>query len=280
MKNVELDKNVIITDIEKEYVKEKCYNITTEKYTKKCPICNNIQIYTSPDALRRAIKHNSLCKSCDIIRKNNKVGIKNHFYGKHHTDETKQKISEKRKLQTFSEEARRKIGLAHKNNKYNLGRKCKNSTRLLFSLKRKGKNNANYGGKYSKKGIYHAFYGKHHTDDTKQKMREVVVERIKSYGIHTRNFNPRACKFIDKLNEEKGWSLQHALNGGEYSFLGYFVDGYDKEKNIVFEYDEKFHRNENQKNKDLIKEDRIINFLKPTAFYRYDEMNEELKRIL
>ena len=130
------------------------------KMCNRCKMEKDISEFYITRMIDGVIKHNSLCKSCDIIRKNNKVGIKNHFYGKHHTDETKQKISEKRKLQTFSEEARRKIGLAHKNNKYNLGRKCKNSTRLLFSLKRKGKNNANYGGKYSKKGIYHAFYGK------------------------------------------------------------------------------------------------------------------------
>lgn len=29
------------------------------------------------------------------------------------------------------------------------------------------------------------------------------------------NYSEKACKFIDKLNEERGWNLQHALNGGE-----------------------------------------------------------------
>lgn len=35
--------------------------------------------------------------------------------------------------------------------------------------------------------------------------------------------------------------LQHAENGGEYRISGYAVDGYSKEKNIVFEYDERHH---------------------------------------
>ena len=37
--------------------------------------------------------------------------------------------------------------------------------------------------------------------------------------------------------------MQHAENGGEFHIneLGYWVDGYSKEKNIVIEYYEKFH---------------------------------------
>lgn len=51
----------------------------------------------------------------------------------------------------------------------------------------------------------------------------------------------RACAYIDRLNESKGWHLQHALNGGEVRVGRYFLDGYDKELNIAFEYDERLH---------------------------------------
>lgn len=277
MKNEELDKNDITIDIEKKFVKEKCRNIITEKYEKNCPICNNIQIYKSLNILRKAIKYNSLCKSCDIFRKTNNIGIKNHFYGKHHTNETKQKIKEKRKSQTFSEESRKKISLTHKNNKYNLGRKCEDNTKLLMSLKKKGKNNPNYGGKYVADSLLR---GKCHTETTKQKMRESAAKRIQKFGILSRNFNPKACQFIDNLNKERRWNLQHALNGGEIVVIGYFLDGYDKDKNIVFEYDECRHRNKKQKNKDFIRESKIIDFLKPTEFWRYDEVNKVLIKII
>jgi len=45
--------------------------------------------------------------------------------------------------------------------------------------------------------------------------------------------------------EQTGTHIQHAENGGEYHIkeLGYWVDGYDKENNIIYEYDEKHHFN-------------------------------------
>ena len=39
-----------------------------------------------------------------------------------------------------------------------------------------------------------------------------------------------------------GWTIQHAENGGEfYTGIGYWLDAYDKEKNIALEYDEPKH---------------------------------------
>jgi len=35
--------------------------------------------------------------------------------------------------------------------------------------------------------------------------------------------------------------LQHAENGGEFEVAGYYLDGYDKNLNIAFEYDEPGH---------------------------------------
>lgn len=43
------------------------------------------------------------------------------------------------------------------------------------------------------------------------------------------------------MNKDKNWNLQYYANGGECKIYGYFVDGYDKDLNIVFEYDEARH---------------------------------------
>ena len=53
----------------------------------------------------------------------------------------------------------------------------------------------------------------------------------------------------DIANEIFGWKLRHAMNGGEYYIkeLGYWVDGYDKENNIIYEFDEHQHFNKNRK---------------------------------
>lgn len=77
------------------------------------------------------------------------------------------------------------------------------------------------------------------SDATRGKMREAAVKRISKYGIHSRNFNPNGCKFMDSIRTE--YEFQHALNGGEFSHAGYFADGYDKSKNVWFEYDEPHH---------------------------------------
>ena len=111
-------------------------------------------------------------------------------------------------------------------------------------------------------------------------MREYAVKRIEKYGIHSRNFNKEACDFIDKLNETLKINLQHALNGGEISLNGYLVDGYDKNKNIIFEYDEPAHNLPKYKKKDEKKQESIVEKVNPTLFIRYDEKNNRLYDII
>ena len=57
-------------------------------------------------------------------------------------------------------------------------------------------------------------------------------------------------------------NLIHAENGGEFFIkeLGYWVDAYDIDKNIVVEFNEKHHKY--QKNKDENRRNEIIDFLK------------------
>ena len=61
-----------------------------------------------------------------------------------------------------------------------------------------------------------------------------LVRKLKSVGSHfTTMFNIRGCKYFDKLNKERDWNLQHAMNGGEIKMIGYWLDAYDKQKNII-----------------------------------------------
>lgn len=70
-----------------------------------------------------------------------------------------------------------------------------------------------------------------------------VEEAIGSGGQVTPFYNKKACLLFEKLMRENGTFIQHAENGGEFKVIGYFVDGYDKENNIVYEYDEDHHFN-------------------------------------
>ena len=115
----------------------------------------------------------------------------------------------------------------------------------------------------------------------KEKLRLIRIKQIKNNGsVHFPNFNKNACLYFDKLNEEKGWKLQHALNGGEIQIGGYFLDAYDAHNNIVIEYDELKHKIDKRRNKkDREKEKYIIDKLK-CKFYRYLEYENKLIEIL
>jgi len=81
-----------------------------------------------------------------------------------------------------------------------------------------------------------------------RRMRKSAIKRIErnvfNGGQMMPGYNPEACKLIEQYGKENGYNFQHAENGGEYHIkeLGYFVDGYDKEKNVVIEYYEPFHK--------------------------------------
>lgn len=57
------------------------------------------------------------------------------------------------------------------------------------------------------------------------------------------------------------------------NFLCY-IDGYDKENNVVLEYDGKYHQTIGQKTRDLIRQQRIIDIIHPKKFWRYDSINK------
>ncbi|NBO23125.1 hypothetical protein EBU94_07305 [bacterium] len=95
------------------------------------------------------------------------------------------------------------------------------------------------------------------------------------------NYNPAACQYFDELSVRNNWNLRHALNGGEIEILGYFLDAYDKNKNIVVEYDEPRHYDKlgNLKQKDVLRQKCIMSHLK-CKFFRYNEKTKVLYEIL
>lgn len=90
------------------------------------------------------------------------------------------------------------------------------------------------------------------------------IERIKLNGGQLiPRYNISSIPIIEQKAKELGITdLQHAENGGEYYIkeLGYWVDGYSKEKNIVIEYVEKWHKR--QTKKDMRRQNEITNLLK------------------
>lgn len=132
--------------------------------------------------------------------------------------------------------------------------------------------------RYSAGEIINPIKNTHHSEEQKMKQRLSTLAYIeKCKGPIRQRYSIVACNYINKLNENNNWNLQHAENGGEVEVCGYFLDGYDKELNIVFEYDEPYHyvdvENNILRQKDIDRQNYIISTI-GCKFYRY---NEKLK---
>jgi hypothetical protein len=109
--------------------------------------------------------------------------------------------------------------------------------------------------------------GRTHTNSTRKKQRISTLQYLeKTKGQVVPRYNINSIPLIENKSYELGITdIQHAENGGEYYIkeLGYFVDGYSKEKNIVIEVDESYHFDSNGKLKeaDIHRQQEIENLL-------------------
>lgn len=225
-------------------------------YSRNCPHCNKKIQYKCKHTLDNAIKKNRQCNSCKNIGNKNCIGRK------------------------YSKETINKM----KNTK--LGKKVSNKTKLKMSIASMGNKNSMFGKLHSSetkeriankllgrklpkehcKHIGNSHRGKKRTMETKRKMRLSAIKRIErdsnsGFPIFP-NHNPNACKLIEHYGKQNGYNFQHAENGGEFYIkeLGYWADGYDKEKNVWIEVDEKSHKYKKQK--DIQRQKEIEQFLK------------------
>ena len=170
------------------------------KYGKDNFIVYPIKFYDNADECRKA--EEELLKKYDIANnqycyniKNGAIGWtsedmkgeKNPNYGKHHTEETRKKLSQANKGEnnpmygkTHTENTRKKMSQANKGEKHPMyGKHHTDATRKKMSQASKGENNPMYG----KRGKDSQRYGKHHTDETRQKLSESKKgEKHPNYG--------------------------------------------------------------------------------------------------
>lgn len=233
-----------------------------KEFTKLCPKCERPQYYGCKNSLLYAIENNKICVKC-VVDKSKKHW--NKF----------ERICKCGKLLKYS--CRQSLNLANKHN--SMCRNCatKQSARFIDrtyqttrrykkmmseKIKRAWKSSKNYG-----------------SDSHREKLRIAKLNQIRIQGTQ-RTYNPNACKFIEKFGKINGYDFQHAMNGGEVIVCGYSLDGYDKEKNVVFEYDEPKHNIFSMKKSDKIREEKIINRIRPLAFFRYNEKQRHLYDVL
>lgn len=210
------------------------------KYIRNCPECDVELTTMNKYWHKKASAENKKCGSCSLKgrtfseehRKNlsknhaNVMGNNNPFHGKKHTE-----ISIKKMLDTRNK---------HPNWKQN----SSNAMRRVRDMYWGNDNPMNYPKYINKIRI----------------KRILEIENNKGQVIP--NYNPSSIPIIEQKAKELGIiDLQHAENGGEFYIkeLGYWVDGYSKEKNTVIEYYEKHHNR--TKKRDKRRKEEIISYL-------------------
>lgn len=156
-------------------------------------------------------RHNEKTRKILSVKASERTGEKNPFYQKSHSESTKQLIANKARIRlsvkennpmygkTHSEEAKRKMREANLGKEipkevrekisrtlkekyvntvhFNKGRKRSEELKLHYSLTRRGENNPNWGNGEKISGEKNPMYGKVHSPETREKMRQRAQNR-------------------------------------------------------------------------------------------------------
>lgn len=255
------------------------YQNKTGKWYRKCPTCgveltiksNNKYVIKYYDKLKME------CRSC--CRK----GKKCYNFGKKQSTKTKEKIGTSNLGKVRTKEHKKKYSDWQKGSKaFWYGKSMSDETKIKMSKARIGKKSSFITKEKlskQKRGKKNPFYNKKFSKLHRKNLRVAALKRLKRDGIII-SYNKKACEFIDDFGKKHGYNFQHAMNGGEVSISGYSLDGYDKENNIVFEYDEKHHRYIRNRKRDIIRQNDIIKEIRPTLFFRYNEWHNILLEVI
>jgi len=258
------------------------------KWVRICPCCKKEVYHKNFLSLRTGIYCKNPCWECRLInQKEQFAGNKNPMFGKTHSIEVKNKL---KFINTGKKLSPKTIERMKKSLK-NVIHTEKWSNNISNAVK--GNKNHFYGKRHTKEtknkiknklqklhsGKNNPFYGKTHNSNTKEKLRINCLERIKLTGKFP-GFNKTACKFFNILNEKLKWNGQYALNNGEKELIGYSIDYFEPTLNLIIEWDEERHYglNEELHDKDVIRQQNILkggNY----HFYRIREKTKDVCKI-
>jgi hypothetical protein len=274
--------NDIMNVIAPTFLKNECVDIG-KKWIRKCPKCAKEIIHTSYKSFKISTKKNPLCSHCGCVereKRRDKSMYQNPEYRKKLSDALKISRRDKTKFgEVFREQCRNnaKTQWTTDDIREKMEKKMKS-----YEYRSAHRNNSlKMWGTAS-----HISHMKeiHSSDEYREKRRLITRKILKQKLGNGRisSYSKKACLCIDKIGHLLGYLFQHGENGGEYEIGGYALDGYDKNKNVILEYDEPHHYdfNGNLKPKDVRRQNDLIKALNPSVFLRYNEKRNVLYNVL
>ena len=215
------------------------------KYKRNCPKCNCEIVYSGKWA--KYHYQNGLSKKTTCTKCYDRSGNKNPFFGKHHPEETRRQIALFQIGSKKSTEAKNKISVFQKK-RYSDPDECQRTSELTKTAMHQPEIREKHI-----KALHHSKWIKVRTD----KGQLELLEKWNRLGFH---FEPN-----------------YQVHTDEDLF---YLDGYDKERNVVLEYDSRYHKKSYQKERDVIRQNKIIDILRPRKFWRYDAEKNQVMNVL
>jgi hypothetical protein len=220
-------------------------------WVRNCPCCNRKIVYTQKGYYERALNKKTKCARCCKI-------------GRVLSEEHKQKIATASAKRIVSDDTRKKIS---ENN-------------CCFWKGKFGKTHHSFGKTYG--------FGRKHSAETKKRMSLIQTalwknpiirkKRLSTIKWNNTTMDNGQLELLKKW-DSMGFNFEPNYKLHTNDFL-YFIDGYDKEHNVVMEYDSKYHRRKDIREKDLIRQNNIIKILNPKKFWRYDSVHKTWNDVL
>lgn len=213
----------------------------TIQYTLPCPECKRQRTYTTKSELDKAIRKKSLCKRC--VHK----GDRCYRYGMELSQEEKERIRGLRFGTKLSDSHKSKIAEASR-----MRYLSDTARRETSELTKRAWTNPVIRKKYF---------------DALAETKWLNVRPDKGQLEFLKKWNGLGFKFEPNYQVHTDTDL-------------FYVDGYDPAHSVVIEYDGKYHLKPHQQQKDLVRQQKIIDILNPKKFWRYDAVNKRCRNVI